>query len=228
MGKQALIVDDDEMSRDLLSTQLEAVGFQSSCAVDGEKGLAVIRGGRQFDIVFIDLVLPKLNGLALLKAVRDMHELVHYVPIFMMTGSGDKNVVAKAVGLGVTDFLIKPWSASDLSQKLVSAMAPLLVFAEIKSVISRLHVEEKDMFNSPGLSQFMPREYRAFAVTLTKDRYCFVVKKGIRVSEISGMSQSEASKWLTVFIRRKNKWQFCWPDASVSLIVTEGVPDLAG
>lgn len=228
MGKRALIVEDDDLVRDLLSTQLQGLGFEIACSPDGEKGLADIKSGRNFDVLFLDVVMPKLNGLALLKAIRDLSDFYRQVPIFIITGNSDKGVVDKAVEFGVTDFLIKPWAATDLSQKLHSSVPPQMLFSNIRSVISRLHIEDKDLFNMPGLTQYLQGGFKAFAVTLEKDRYCFVIRKGIKVSDIGTLPQEEAGKWLTVFVRRKNKWQYCWPDAAASSECIEIAADLTG
>ena len=57
--------------------------------------------------------------------------------------------------------------------------------------------------------------YRAYSLAIETERFCFVVRRGTRASEIKHLRPDEAAEVLTIFIRRKSKWQFCWPDSSV-------------
>lgn len=102
-----LLVDDDEMVRDLLSLRLETKGFETAQAPDGKAGLALLEA-EQFDLVVLDLLMPEMDGLSFLSATREMADLP---PILVLSATKtDEAALPRAPGLRV-ELLRKPASA---------------------------------------------------------------------------------------------------------------------
>ncbi len=116
-AKRILIVDDDAELCRLLTEYLEAEGFVSSSAHDGEGGLCqALSGG--FDLVILDVMLPGANGFEVLHRIRE----TSMIPVVMLTARGDD--VDRIVGLeiGADDYLAKPF----LPRELVARMRAVL------------------------------------------------------------------------------------------------------
>ncbi|MDI3311663.1 MAG: response regulator transcription factor [Thermoanaerobacterium sp.] len=104
-----LIIDDEEMLVKGLKLSLIQEGYYVDCAYDGEEGLEKIKNGN-YDLVILDLMLPKIDGLTLCKEVRSFSN----IPIIMLTAKGED--VDKIVGIemGADDYLAKPFNTREL------------------------------------------------------------------------------------------------------------------
>jgi DNA-binding response OmpR family regulator len=104
---EILIIDDDPVISQIAERILEKRGYAVRMAGDARKGLALALSYPP-DLIVLDYMMPQKDGLSLLADIRALPEL-HEVPVIMMTGVGEQDVVAKAIQLGVTDFMVKPF-----------------------------------------------------------------------------------------------------------------------
>ena len=100
-----LVVDDDDESRELLSQLLEREGWTTRRTASGERALAAVRAGG-IDLVLLDLVMPGMGGLEVLKALRAGRSAAE-LPVIMVTGSSDSQDVVEALGQGANDYVTK-------------------------------------------------------------------------------------------------------------------------
>jgi DNA-binding response OmpR family regulator len=116
---RVLVVDDEAIVRDVLTRYLEKEGFRVDAAPDGEAALALAARSRP-DVVILDLMLPKVDGLEVLRRLRELGD----VPVVMLTAKGEE--VDRVVGLelGADDYVAKPFS-------------PREVVARIRAVLRR-------------------------------------------------------------------------------------------
>ena len=107
-----LVVDDNETNRDILVTRLEAHGYQTLQAADGEEAL---RGVAQHspDLVLLDLKLPDGSGHDVLEEVRSDPQ-TRLLPVVVLTGFATAEEKIRATRAGVSDFLSKPFQAEEL------------------------------------------------------------------------------------------------------------------
>jgi two-component system alkaline phosphatase synthesis response regulator PhoP len=110
-GKRHILVVEDDPSITLgLQMNLEAEGYEVSIAVDGEEGLArAVAPG--VDLVILDVMLPKMNGFELVKAVRNQGKLV---PVIMLSARGAEMDKVMGLELGAEDYITKPFSLAEL------------------------------------------------------------------------------------------------------------------
>ncbi|MBA2648015.1 MAG: response regulator transcription factor [Legionella sp.] len=113
MNNKILIIDDDVELTDLLAQYLEPEGFEVVCVHDGEQGVKNAIN-YSFDAIVLDVMLPKLNGFEVLKAIREHAQ----TPVLMLTARGDD--VDRIVGLeiGADDYLPKPCNPRELVARL--------------------------------------------------------------------------------------------------------------
>ncbi|MBW2303986.1 MAG: response regulator [Deltaproteobacteria bacterium] len=109
-GKKILVVDDSDVSREILVELLESYGFDPGSAASGEVALAELersKGERPYDLVLLDWKMPGIDGIETTKRIR-ADDRFSDIPIVMMTGFGREEVMRKARKVGVSAFLIKP------------------------------------------------------------------------------------------------------------------------
>lgn len=105
MGKRALVVDDEKLIVKGIRFSLEQDGMEVDCAFDGEEALEYAKNN-QYDIVLLDIMLPKLTGFEVCQQIREFSN----VPIIMLTAKGDD--MDKILGLeyGADDYITKPFN----------------------------------------------------------------------------------------------------------------------
>ena len=116
---KVLVVDDERVIVKGLRFSLMQEGYEVDCAYDGEEAVSKIRE-KEFDIVLLDVMLPKLSGFEVLQQVREFSE----VPIIMLTARGDDMDKILGLDYGADDYVTKPFN-------------PLEVKGRIKAIIRR-------------------------------------------------------------------------------------------
>lgn len=120
---RVLIVDDSSLMRHIMKESIEEAfsGIKVSGANDGEEAQEML-STEQFDLVLCDWEMPALKGNTLLQWLRESspHKAV---PFIMITGRGDRESILEVKGLGVTDYIVKPFSPDTLCQKVKPILA---------------------------------------------------------------------------------------------------------
>src|SRR4051812_47043193 len=102
-----LVVDDNEELRKTIVLRLELFGYTNvTTAADGEAGLALIRQ-HEFDLVILDIEMPRLNGFGVLAALKNDQGRRH-VPVIVSSGLDDLDAIVRCIELGAEDYLMKP------------------------------------------------------------------------------------------------------------------------
>jgi two-component system, OmpR family, response regulator len=110
---RVLLIDDDARLAELLTGYLEPQGISLVHASGGQAGLAAIGGG--FDAILLDVMMPGMDGLAVLRKLR---EAGHRVPVIMLTARGDEADRVVGLELGADDYVAKPFSPRELLARL--------------------------------------------------------------------------------------------------------------
>ena len=113
-----LIVDDEPAIRRLLRTSLTAQGYETIDAETGEQALAALSKNR-VDVVVLDLGLPDIDGLDVLKRIR---EAASALPVVVLSSRGDEAGKVKALDLGADDYVTKPFGMDELLARLRAAL----------------------------------------------------------------------------------------------------------
>ncbi len=120
--RRILLVEDEKTIRDTVAAYLEREGYWVTPAEDGQVALDQFAKHR-FDLVVLDLMLPKVPGEQVCKAIRDASD----VPIIMLTAKGELEDKVAGLELGADDYLIKPFSPREL-------------VARVRALLRRAHV----------------------------------------------------------------------------------------
>ena len=117
MAKKVLVVDDEKLIVKGIRFSLEQDGMEVECAYDGEEALNMARE-TEYDIILLDLMLPKLNGLDVCQQIGEFSN----VPIVMLTAKGED--MDKILGLeyGADDYITKPFNILEVKARLKAIM----------------------------------------------------------------------------------------------------------
>ncbi|QUD86197.1 response regulator [Phenylobacterium montanum] len=148
-GFHILVIDDNAQMRTIIGTVLAAAGVRNlHYAQDGREGLVML-AQRPIDVVFVDLEMPVMNGLAFIRAARALEGDKRRTPIIMLTGHSDTPSVLRARDLGVDEFLGKPVTAKSILQRL-----EMVIFRQRAFVIAQRYVgpdrRRRTMLNYAG------------------------------------------------------------------------------
>lgn len=103
-GGRILIIDDEASLRQTMARILQRAGYEVTTAASGTEGLAQV-SGQPFDLLYLDIRMPDVNGLELLKTI---HAKFPDLPVILFTAQPDVNSAVEALRRGATDYLLKP------------------------------------------------------------------------------------------------------------------------
>ncbi|MEJ2218171.1 MAG: response regulator [Gemmatimonadota bacterium] len=111
--RTVLVADDEPYIGRIIQLKLEDGPYQVLLAHDGREALELLRSERTFDLVLLDIMMPHMSGLDVL---REMRQLPHrgQTPVIMLTAKGQEADRENASRYGATDFLTKPFSPKKL------------------------------------------------------------------------------------------------------------------
>jgi DNA-binding response OmpR family regulator len=115
--QKVLVVDDEPQILDVVAKYLVRDGFQVATARDGEAALSAFNTNKP-DLVVLDLMLPKVDGLEVFKRLRNLSA----VPVIMLTAKGDETDRIVGLELGADDYLTKPFSPRELSARVKAVL----------------------------------------------------------------------------------------------------------
>ena len=154
LSKKVLIVDDEKLIVKGIRFSLEQDGMEVDCAYDGEEALAAAKQ-KEYDVVLLDIMLPKLTGFEVCQAIRDFSSM----PIIMLTAKGDD--MDKILGLeyGADDYITKPFNILEVKARIKAIMrrsskkqtseetAKVAVFGDLKvdTESRRVYINNKEV-----------------------------------------------------------------------------------
>lgn len=124
-ARRILLVEDEKNIRDAVAAYLERAGYWVTPAADGQEAVDAF-SLHQFDLVILDLMLPRLPGEKVCRIIRDTSD----VPIIMLTAKGEVEDRIVGLELGADDYLIKPFSPREL-------------VARVRALLRRAHIDSE-------------------------------------------------------------------------------------
>ncbi len=128
MQKRILLVEDDNDIHQLIESQLQQEDYCVVSARDGEEALVQFQS-EKFDLILLDLMLPKINGMELLKQIRGTSK----VSVLIISAKGSDLDKALGLGLGADDYISKPFSMIELTARVQAAIRRATLYAETDS-----------------------------------------------------------------------------------------------
>jgi two-component system chemotaxis response regulator CheY len=113
----ALVVDDSNTIRKILTLYLQKLGYDVTAAVNGRDGLDCLKGMDKADVVLVDWNMPEMDGISFLRAVRADAEY-DALPVMMVTTNAEMSNVSQALDAGANEYIMKPFTADMIREKL--------------------------------------------------------------------------------------------------------------
>lgn len=118
LGLKVLVVDDFPTMRRIVKNLLKQIGFENiEEAEDGAQALGKLKGG-SYGLVVSDWNMPNMEGIELLRSVRAEQPPLKDIPFLMVTAEAEKEKVIEAIKAGVDNYIVKPFTAEILKEKL--------------------------------------------------------------------------------------------------------------
>jgi DNA-binding response OmpR family regulator len=166
---RALVVEDERrLAQNVADGLRQCAGYAVDVADDGESGLFMAENN-EYDLVVLDLMLPKLTGPALLERYRQSG---HEAPVLILTARDDKQSIIKLLNAGADDYLAKPF---DLGELLARAKAlvrrgkgkpqPVLTIGDLE-----INLAERTVKRAGRPVELMPMEYRVLEYLASRSR----------------------------------------------------------
>jgi two-component system KDP operon response regulator KdpE len=160
-----VVIEDDAQIRRVLATSLEAYGYEIHCAEDGALGLQLASEYRP-DLIILDLGLPDLDGLELIRELRTRAR----PEILVLSARGNEEVKVKALDLGADDYLTKPFGLFELLARVRVALRRakleerLEERMELKSVGVTIDLTRRQVTRDGKIIHLTPTEFRLIAI----------------------------------------------------------------
>jgi DNA-binding response OmpR family regulator len=119
-GVRVLVVEDDPDTREMLAYYFSQQGYVVSEARTGKEALALIEREKDVELVLLDLFIPDIGGMEVL---REINQLAEPPSVILLTGLADKEIAQDALRLGAFDYILKPYSLSQVESSVVACLA---------------------------------------------------------------------------------------------------------
>jgi len=114
---RALIVDDSSFLRQHIGQILSCMGVVSEEACNGQEAIAVLKRDKRFDLMFLDMNMPVMSGMDCVRELRES-KLCPNTKVMMVTTEADSKIICEALDFGADEFLMKPFTADGLREKM--------------------------------------------------------------------------------------------------------------
>src|SRR5215212_2587323 len=121
--QKLLVADDDRIVRRIVVTKLSGLGYDVTDVEDGQEALDLLEGGHVPDLVITDSLMPRLNGLQLVRALRESQEPnLSTLPVIMLTSRQGEQDIIEGLEAGLDDYIVKPFSPDELAARVRTAL----------------------------------------------------------------------------------------------------------
>jgi len=138
-----LVVDDEELNREGLTRRLQMHDYEVAAAKSGQEAIELL-GDREFDLVLLDVMMPEMNGLEVLKFLRRVDSLID-LPIVMVTARWESEDVVEALELGANDYVTKPLDLPVALARIRTQLALRRAVAKSKELEERLAAHNREL-----------------------------------------------------------------------------------
>lgn len=180
---RVLIVDDEQIVCDLLSSELEERSYSCVTTLDGSDAIAKLEEGYYFDVVLLDLKLPGMSGLQVLREIQAKHS---HVATIVVTAVSDACTAVEAMKSGALDYIIKPFELAGVERSIRKAL-------EGNRTV-------RNMSNMDAIAVGVEAEFDPFAA-YTKA----VVERTVIVARQLDIPDEEIQRWVEIQIGRETE-----------------------
>ena len=198
-GERILVIEDDRDIAHLTAINLSDAGYEVETTVDGTSGLELALSGR-FELVVLDLMLPGTDGIELMQQVPELADL----PVIFISAYRRDETIARALELGAADYLVKPFSPTELVARVRAALSRRVEIEPFQSGELRIRYDRREVTVAGRAVALTATEYELLRVrSVNAGR---VVTRDVLLRRIWGMGagrKTEALRTCVKKLRRK-------------------------
>ena len=142
-GSKVLIVDDDPNIREVISVLLSSEGYDVDAAENGQVAVEKVEAGNEYDIICLDIMMPDMDGIEVCSKIRQKSN----VPVLFLTAKSQDKDKVEAYSTGGDDFLVKPFSQTELLMKIKSLIRRHKEYDKV--------VQNKDLYENVWGEQYL-------------------------------------------------------------------------
>lgn len=222
MAGRILLVEDEDLVGSMVQLNMQAEGYELNWARDGEQGLQMALTG-PFDLLVLDVGLPKMDGEQLLKALRRADV---GTPVLMLTASADIDTKVRSFNLGADDYLTKPFEIEELLARVRALMRRSQADRELPSDAMfhlgqfTINFETREALCNEGAIVLTEKEaglMKLFARTTPQ-----VLSRATILDEVWGMDASPTERTVDNVILRLRKLFESDPDKPKRIVTVRG------
>ena len=192
--KKVLLIEDEPQIARFVQLELQHEGYDVTLAYDGREGLEVFKAS-SFDVVLLDIMLPSLNGIEVLRRIR----FTSSVPIIMLTARD--SVMDKVSGLdnGADDYITKPFAIEELLARLRTVLRKHAVVTLLSFKTLTLDVEQHECFVQKEKIELTKKEFELLHLLLINKNK--VLTREVLLEKIWGYEFDGTTNVVDVYIR---------------------------
>lgn len=199
--KTILIIEDEKKIRRFLQLELEHEGYSVITAEDGEEGLNKVKNNH-YDIVLLDLMLPKLSGEEVCKEIREFSE----IPIIILTAKDQTLNKVELLDMGADDYLTKPFAIEELLARIRVALRNKKDFTDNRFLTYhslKLDLETKILYRDDEEISLTKKEFNLFYLLMLNKE--IVISREKILEEVWGYDFLGDEKIVDVYINALRK-----------------------
>lgn len=199
--KKILIIEDEKKIRRFLQLELEHEGYNVTVAEDGEEGFDKFKKD-YFDLILLDLMMPKLSGEEVCKKIRETSE----IPIIVLTAKDQVLNKVELLDMGADDYLTKPFEVEELFARMRVALRNKKDFVNNNFVVYgslKLDINGKKLYKNDREISLTKTEYNLFCLLLLNKE--IVVSREKILEEVWGFDYDGEEKIVDVYINALRK-----------------------
>lgn len=216
----ALVIDDEPQMQRLLSIMLEAQGYRVGTAASGQEGLAT-SAQRRYDVIILDLGLPDLSGISVLKQIREWTQ----TPVIVLTVQDSEADKIEALDSGADDYVTKPFNSGELLARVRAALRrgdkgkveePVLNFGNLT-----INLAGRRVTRDGQPVKLTATEYALLKLFVQHAGKVLTHRHLLR--EVWGPEQENETQYLRVYVQRLREKLEADPDSPVFFLTEPGV-----
>lgn len=198
LGQRILIVEDDESLAGFLSEELSSEGFTVERLADGERAVASLTEKHRFDLLILDLNLPKLDGIHVIREIRPLRPKL---PILVLTARTRVEERVQALETGADDCLTKPFSLIELQARVHALLRRNSGLIPNCSTVGdlALYRDEHRVERNGRRIDLTPREFAILEVLMRNPGHA--VSRATLLEEVWNMSSESATNIVDVYVK---------------------------
>ena len=198
-----LIVDDEQPIANLIRMNLTRMGYACTCAYDGQEAADLLEK-KPFDLVLLDIMLPKYNGYDLLAFIRPMN-----IPVIFLTAKSDVNDRVKGLKLGAEDYIDKPFELVELVARIEVVLRRYNKSRKYLSILDIVIDYEGRAVTRNGVKIDLTRKEFDLLVVLCQNPNTALFREALfeRIWETDYMGETRTLDSHIQRLRRKLGWQ---------------------